>query len=159
AISLCGTGLSANQSGLYGALSNFVFSLGLTDGRLRWQRSGAFDQGAPALTTDTLCILGQLLGDDQTLYLFKLNLAHGSERGRLTLEHTETTQVDGSTMSIVSSGGELIMQYDNILAALNVSSGRLLWTPKRVNGCGFPAIPNVAVVTAPAVANGVIYAG
>jgi outer membrane protein assembly factor BamB len=160
-------GLSTNGSALYGATFTSIFSLGLFNGKLQWQQSGPigtgdlFYQGAPAVTPGTIYVLGQIGGDNQTLYLFALNSLDGSERSHIILEQSNSS-VGLYAMTIVPAGNQLVMQYDGFSAVYDTANARPLWkSPFRlVNALsGVLATPPFNVITAPAVADGAIYTG
>jgi outer membrane protein assembly factor BamB len=157
--------LSTDGSALYGSTLSSVFSLGLSDGKLRWQQSGPagnsylFYPGAPAVVPSTLYVLGQIFGDNQTLYLFALNNQDGSERRHSTLE-----QSNGGaglyTLSIVAAGNQLVMQYDGELEVRDATGATPTWRQVLDTTVDPSAIDlPYTVVSAPVVADGVIYTG
>jgi outer membrane protein assembly factor BamB len=157
--------LSSDGIALYVSTFSGILSLGLSDGKLQWQQSGPagntdlFYQGAPAVVPSTLFVLGQIGGDNQTLYLTALNSQDGSERRHSTLEQSNGG-VGLYTLSIVAAGNQLIMQYDGILEARDANGTTPTWR-RVLDATVDPTAINLpySVISAPVVADGIIYTG
>ena len=155
-----GYGLAVNGDSLYGAGEVFVFALNAQDGSLHWANKNLFigNQIAPAVSGDTLYVLGE----DPTLpgsglVVFALNAQDGTRRWQNTIDQDSTGNTIYNVAPLLMIGDTLVGIYNASVVALDAATGKPHWTQHQDLNQDF--ISENPLIAAPAVVNGVIYAG
>jgi outer membrane protein assembly factor BamB len=164
-VEIQGVGLSVDETGVYGATATMLFSLGLLDGALRWEQfnASAFsfvpDQAAPAHVGDTLYLIAK---NDDPLVLLAVSSQDGTERWQQVLDPDTGGGGTFFTAPVVPAGSAVIAQYNNKTAVFDIATHAPLWPtvgPDFHEGGLISVVPDQLQWAAPAVSDGVIYAG
>jgi outer membrane protein assembly factor BamB len=171
-----GVGLSVDETGVYGAAGGIVFSLGLTDGALRWEQFGTSlvttsaytfvpNQTAPAHVGDSLYLIadGNLTANnDDPLVLLALSSRDGTLEWQTVLNENPGGNESFLTAPVVPAGTNVIVQYNNTTAAFDTTTHAPLWPAAdhvfHENDL-LAIVPNNVLWASPAVSAGTIYAG
>ncbi len=154
-------GLSVDESRVYVSIApNVLMALGRTDGAWRWQNfSSALPSGqaAPAVAGNTTYIL--VLQED-ALFLLAMNTQDGSVRWSRMLEENPGGNTIFYTAPVVVAGNDLIVQYNGTTAVVDMRTQTMRWQPHHQSiDENVMTVSFDTLVAAPAVQDGMIYAG